>query len=526
MKGVARYPRMVVRVVSLCIFFCGYSGYGWANEGDSLPSLPRIPSGQATPPKIQQYNLPPLLTPLAPEGNPLITPQEGKDVEVTTRQALSLQDALALALETNRKLQAAREAIIAARQNLRQAQASFFPTLAVQSAVRGFSTAQSDVSNRAQRALAEDNRSGGSASGISLTWDAALQLGYTIYAGGQRRARVEQAEEQLRQAIYNELQVAQETQLNVSIAYYELQDADARINIAKSALRNATISLEDAQARFASGVGTKFAVLQAEVQLTNAEQQLVNAQRDREIAERSLAAILSLGNQAGILAKDKVKPNGQWELSLEDSIVLAWQQRPELIIPLSQRRFQEAQKQIALSGIRPNLSAFARAESLRFIASPNELEAGGFGFGYAFGLEFRWNLFDGGASIAGARQAEANIGIADINYANTRNQIRLEVERAFSAFKANEKNLESAVLAVEQADESLRLARLRFQAGVGTQTDVINQENALTQAQGNLVTVVLGYNRAIAQLEQAVGNVPFNLKGMLQPVDQVTSRIP
>jgi len=116
----------------------------------------------------------------------------------------------------------------------------------------------------------------------------------------------------------------------------------------------------------------------------------------------------------------------------------------------------------------------------------------------------------GGAALAGARQAEANIAVADINYANIRNQVRFQVEQAFSDLRANQTNIKTAALALEQANESLRLARLRFQAGVGTQTDVINQENALTQAQGNLVTAVLGYNRALAALERAVGNAPFN----------------
>ncbi len=57
---------------------------------------------------------------------------------------------------------------------------------------------------------------------------------------------------------------------------------------------------------------------------------------------------------------------------------------------------------------------------------------------------------------------------------------------------------------MEQAREALRLARLRFQAGVGTQTDVISAENDLTQAEGNRVTAILDYNRALASLNRAI----------------------
>jgi Outer membrane efflux protein len=47
-------------------------------------------------------------------------------------------------------------------------------------------------------------------------------------------------------------------------------------------------------------------------------------------------------------------------------------------------------------------------------------------------------------------------------------------------------------------------AECRFKAGVGTQTDRISAETDLTHARGNQITAILGYNRAIAQLQRAV----------------------
>jgi outer membrane protein TolC len=59
---------------------------------------------------------------------------------------------------------------------------------------------------------------------------------------------------------------------------------------------------------------------------------------------------------------------------------------------------------------------------------------------------------------------------------------------------------------LEQAREALRLARLRFQEGVGTQSDVINSETALTQAEFNRLQAILDYNRALASLQRAISN--------------------
>jgi outer membrane protein TolC len=494
-------------------------GIAETNPPGEVPGLPNLPPVTPVPPNspgVQDFrNLPPLLAPVLPAENPLDTPTEPTQVEVKTNQALSLRQALELAAQTNRQLEAARAQIEAARAGLRQAQAALFPTLEFQSNFQRSESAQAEISARVARINAAQNPlarllGGGGNDGPSLTWDGTLRLNYNIYTGGQRGARIQQAQEQLRQAILNGVQVAQELQLNVARAYYDLQNADAQVNIGQSAVRNAQVSLRDAEAQLRAGVGTQFAVLQAQVQLANAQQQLVNAQRDQQVAQRNLVQILSLGNQVTVTASDPIETAGEWTIPLEQSIILGWQQRPELVTQLSQRRFQQAQRELALSGIRPNLSLFAQTDYLRFYESPTGLEQGGFGQGYVFGVQLRFSLFDGGAAFAGARQAEANIAVADINYANVRNQVRFQVEQAFSDLRANQTNIKTAALALEQANESLRLARLRFQAGVGTQTDVINQENALTQAQGNLVTAVLGYNRALAALERAVGNAPFN----------------
>ena len=72
---------------------------------------------------------------------------------------------------------------------------------------------------------------------------------------------------------------------------------------------------------------------------------------------------------------------------------------------------------------------------------------------------------------------------------------------------ANQANIDTASVAVNQAVEALDLANLRFNAGVGTQLEVINAIRDLTEAEGNLVTAVLNYNRALARLERSISNL-------------------
>ncbi|NJN73849.1 MAG: TolC family protein [Limnothrix sp. RL_2_0] len=94
--------------------------------------------------------------------------------------------------------------------------------------------------------------------------------------------------------------------------------------------------------------------------------------------------------------------------------------------------------------------------------------------------------------------------MAENRFVDQRNQIRLAVESAFYDFTANERNIQTATIAVELAEESLRLARIRFKAGVGTQTDVISAQTELTTARNNLLQTITDYNRAYATLKREV----------------------
>ena len=83
----------------------------------------------------------------------------------------------------------------------------------------------------------------------------------------------------------------------------------------------------------------------------------------------------------------------------------------------------------------------------------------------------------------------------------------MQVEEAYYTLQANQANITTANLAVKQATEALELANLRFNAGVGTQLDVLSATRELTQAQGNLLRAILDYNRALARLERFVSNL-------------------
>ena len=88
---------------------------------------------------------------------------------------------------------------------------------------------------------------------------------------------------------------------------------------------------------------------------------------------------------------------------------------------------------------------------------------------------------------------------------DTARRIELEVRTAFSNFIESRELLESQKKVVEQAEEALRLATVRSQAGTGTQLDVLGAQTALTEARTTQIQALHDYAVARARLERAVG---------------------
>jgi outer membrane factor, OMF family len=299
--------------------------------------------------------------------------------------------------------------------------------------------------------------------------------------------------------------VIEDTRFLVTQNYYELQNADAQVEIEIAAIQDAQQTLRDAQLLERAGLGTKFDVLRAEVQVANAQQRLNTAKADQLNARRTLVEVLGVGQTVSLVAADEIKESGTWELSLENSIVLAYKNRVELEQALLQKDINELQRIAAEAETKPQVSLFATynvSDAFGDDLSVNDA--------YTFGARMSWTLFDGGATSARAEQEEKDKETEEIRFAQQRNQVRLQVEQAYNNLGANKDNITTSKKAVELAEESLRLARLRFQAGVGTQTDVINAQSDLTTARGNFLRAIINYNQSLNELQRAVSNLPDN----------------
>ncbi len=443
-------------------------------------SQPQISTPSEEPiPDAQQLN---------PNSNPLSFPTQAEEVEVDEQQPISLEQAIELALKNNREIEAARLSVQRNQEALREAKAALYPTVDSDATLQN---SDSDADT-----LTPDD-------GSTTQVNANVALNYNIYTGGRRGADIRRASKELQVSELNLETQVEDTRFQTSRDYYELQRRDSEVNIENAAVEDAQQTLKDAQLLEQAGLGTRFDVLRAEVELAQAQQRLNTALANQNIARRQLSTTLSLGQKIALKTADAVEEAGIWELSLPQTIVQAYKNRAELEQFLLQREISDEQKKIALSAVRPNVGTFAQYSfDEQFDDNQDSINA------YAIGARVQWQFYDGGAASAAARQAETDKEIAETQFANQREEVRFEVEQAYFALESNKQNIGTATKAVELAEESLRLARLRFQAGVGTQTDVIDAQTQLTAARGDLLTAIIDYNQSYAQLQRAVTNLP------------------
>ena len=145
----------------------------------------------------------------------------------------------------------------------------------------------------------------------------------------------------------------------------------------------------------------------------------------------------------------------------------------------------------------------------------------GLGFNYNYNLDTsafnsrsgQWNavaavslpVFEGGLTRARVTQARADVGAAQVAEEQAREGVALEVQQAILSIREASERLSAAGTNVRQAQEALRLAKVRYREGVATPLEVTDAQAVLTQAESNEVNARYDYLLATARYERAVG---------------------
>jgi len=461
------------------------------------------------------------------------------------QRPLSLEQALAIAFAANPDLQAQRELVAAAEAELQAAEGTYWPRL---SAVAGSGALWEKQLNvvpvgngslglgnnfSAAGLLAADGQptagpfyvpDGGrvslNSSRGSVT--AGLQLDYALvdFRRNPTVAAARSRFESLRNAYASQLRLLQ---LQVSEAYYQLQQADQTVRIQEAAVANDAVVLADARDLKRAGLVPRLDVLRREAIEAGDLQLLIQAEADRTVARRQLAVLLRFEPQVTPVASDPISLLPPWPLDLEASLRAAVDGNPELEALLAGRAALLRQRDATRAALLPRLGLVAGAGGGAVTNRIDDIRPGNGGCcgssgvvpvannasgGWSVGLNLNWLLFDGGTIAAQARSLDRQAAAVQQQLTARRDAIQLRLETAYVTHTASLARLAAAEREVAAGLEAFRDVRLRYQSGLSSETDLsITQERLISSLLRRLQATV-GVNLAYARLLRELLPVP------------------
>jgi outer membrane protein TolC len=322
-----------------------------------------------------------------------------------------------------------------------------------------------------------------------------------LYDAGQTRTAVKSADLGRRITEEDRKRIQMEIIAGVTRAYYGALLAAENLKTAEQALRSAQADLERAQSVRDAGMSTDVDVLSIRVHLAAVNEQRINRAADLDVAKAALNDALGLPLDAPHNLITTLTPLDKPDPNLEVLEKQASGGRPEAKAMLLATDLAHTQADAARVSLLPQVSfhtAF-EADRGRFITQG--------GANWLAGISLRWNLFNGFADKARIAEAGQMVVRAEADRLRTDSALRLQVRRAFAGLRAAMERIEVSRAAVAEAEESLRIIQNRYAAGMATVTDLLRNETALLESRTRYLASVHDQRVAAAMLEYAAGSL-------------------
>lgn len=406
-----------------------------------------------------------------------------------TSTPLTLDEAIQLALRNNRAVQISERSVEKSRNAVREARGNALPQIQGNATYTRFDrVATAQFGPQPIRLGNIENRT------------ARITLTQVIDISGIVRTAVRAASVFVSISELEYERTRNDTILQVIQAYQGVARADEFVRVAEEALKNAQERRRIIRAQVDAGVAAQFDLLRAETAVTQAEQAVLNARNQRELAAAALNNLLGreLNTPVQVVKPTELPPLQESEL---DALTQqAYQNRPEILaaergVELSRVNIQNARR-----GILPSIVLTGQADFNLNTSTFNPRRESFTGV-----VVLSVPIWDSGITRAREAQARDDLEIAQLRLQQAKEGVALEVRQAYLNLQDAQKRLTVAQKGLEQAAEALRLARVRFEAGVSPQLEINDAELAFTQAQTNLVNAQYDYLDAYAALQRAIG---------------------
>jgi outer membrane protein len=400
--------------------------------------------------------------------------------------ALTLQEGLKIVTENGRDVAIARSDEDVARNTVSLARSPWLPTL--------------DLYGRETwlryqpYAIFGPNRVPTSQDQYSTYGFRATQL---LYDFGKTSSSVSSAQYGLKAREAGTFRTRNRAALEFISAYFDLLEAEELLKVAQEEVTRYEAHRKDAEARLRAGVVTRNEVLQTNVMLADSKQRLLTAENNRALRASKLNSTLMRPLNDPVRPAEIVgTPVGAF--SLEQAWTEAEQANPDLKDMDARVRAKDENVSAIRADYLPTVyvsGGYEYYENQYMVHQDNWMLVAGVNV----------NLFAGGATSAKVGAAKAEALTLKLSREKLLDAVRLDVQAAWLDLQSSTQKVEVAKAGVAQAEENLRLQRLRYKEGVGTNTEVLDAVTLMTTAETNAWKANFGVRRAEAALLYTLG---------------------
>jgi outer membrane protein TolC len=416
----------------------------------------------------------------------------------STALRLSLEDAQRRALESSHRLAEARARAASAEQTVVVRETADQPLL---TAVGGY-TRTNHVTEfvvpsptGAPRVLYPD---------VPDNYRARLDAQWPIYTGGRSDALERAARAEASAATADVAAAQADLRLEVARAFWALVTARASVGVLEQSLARAQAHVQVARDRLAAGLVPPNEVASAEAQESRQRMLLIETRNQRDLLASDLARLVG-ADVLQPIEPDATLEGPPTEVPSQNALLegaraqrsdrQALERRIEAADFLREAADLARRPTVSLTGgidyAKPNPRIFPRTDEW------NE--------SWDAGVTATWSLWDGGRARAEAAQAAGNVLAIRQRLAEMDSVMALEIRQRTLEIDSGRAAVTAAADAVRAATEARRVVGERYQAGVIAQTEMLDAEVALLQAELDRTRAMATVRLAEARLARALG---------------------
>jgi outer membrane protein TolC len=422
----------------------------------------------------------------------------------TAQEPLTVDAAVQAAIAHNAALRAVRAGVDEAVARTTEARSGFFPRLSLSEAwQRGdepvfvfgslLSSRQFAASNFAIDALNHPDPIG-----FFRTTFGIEQL---IYDGGRRRAAAASASFGRDIAAASVDQATAGLALQTTQTFGRLLASEAAKRAADAGLESARQDLIRAENRRDAGRATDADVLSLAVHVADLQQRAIQANSESTVARAELNRLMGAPVDTLLVAAAPAPAAPPSSADITALLAEADAARPEIRRAAAAARVAEKMQTQATAALIPQIAAQAAYD----LSGTQFSDRAG---AWIVGGQIRWTFSTGGAELAGRKVAAAAIARAAAESDDARAAVHVEVISAVGGIESARAREAVGRAAADQARESQRIIRDRFEQGLAGVNDVLRASTAVLEAEASRTAAIVDLMVAEAMLRRAVGRLP------------------